>query len=154
MLQGILKPMPDYDIHFRGPLAIPKAGIMFLVDDKLSSSAPPHPGEGEAVHLVTCHFDKAKRADGVYAVPALTLGGRFPLDSQIKGIVVEKKDHIVFDRVAYEDFRLAFGSSLICEPIGGADPTGVAVIETQAQLEAARARIKELEAAAKPAVRK
>lgn len=135
MLQGILKPMVfenlSYEVHHHGPLAIPRAGIRFVVDDDEAQRGELEPGDQR--HTVTCYFDKKKREAGVFEVPALETpeaGGRYPLASQVKGTILLKKDEsssdenprfklAVLDRIAYEDLRQHFGRRINCEPLGG-----------------------------------
>lgn len=126
-IRGIIRSMPDYVVHYRAGLSFPREGREFVVDDdKIKTSS-------------------VETARGRYWVD----DPKFPgvkekrIEKMVKAIDIEGQP-LVLSTDGYEYMRQVFGTSLVCEPVGGVDAMDLA-----AENERLRARIAELEAASK-----
>lgn len=45
MIQGVLKPMPGYAVHYRAGIEIPKSGLKFVVDERAAKEFDVQEGE-------------------------------------------------------------------------------------------------------------
>jgi len=157
MIQGILKPMPDYGAHFIAGVEITTAGRAFVVDDREVDAAFAHHEKmppDKKLELVTTRLRGQQHSDAFNVYQPCKSGIEHERNAEGKSTravpykIYDAHDApLLLSTAAYEMiFRPVFGRLLICEPVGG--PIGGSeTVERMAALEeeAAHARAREQE---------
>lgn len=103
-IRGILKPMPEYGVHYRAGVKFTQHGREFVVDDAAVEKA-----FSDAVKVDEAKLDEEKR--GPHKARLTLLKG---------GIIDEPDKPLVLSSKGYGYMKEGFGRQLVCEAWDGA----------------------------------
>lgn len=148
-LRGVIRPMPEYLTHHRAGVMFPKEGREFVLGDAAMFE--------EAAKDARKYLDEAAKSGAsidspdkpvIFEIVEENGFTKQPQKVQKRGRLIDLPGKpLLLDAFAYEYMRQAFGTMLVCEPLGG-DPMAT-VSRLTMENEKMRARLAEFEKSAK-----